>query len=193
MINLSSCLTWSQAHCISAEALLKQFLEWVDMSTALIPPDPLKYKLTKVLSAEQVDFFAELLLRLPPDFWLSILINELGYILDSMEIHPCSAAATIFAHLVPRVRATYRVIQRVNPTLYSPPVGLVFGPLTLADSPPPVTPPPVVITPTPPALSLEAAPASLISVALLSPPSPPPSPPPRQSQARWKSPSDTAP
>jgi len=94
---------------------------------------------------------------------------DLGHILDSIKTHACPAAATIFACLVPRVCATYWVLQCVNPTLYSPPAGRVFGPLTLADSPPPA-----IITPMPHALSLEATPAPLISVTLAISPSSPP-------------------
>jgi len=45
-------------------------------------------------------------------------------------------ACSIFSTLIPRVQSTFNVLRRINPTPFSTPPGVVFGPLTLADSPP---------------------------------------------------------
>jgi len=45
-ITLNSALTWSQEHHITAKALCKEFLDWVAILTALIPANPLPYKLS---------------------------------------------------------------------------------------------------------------------------------------------------
>ena len=42
----------------------------------------------------------------------------------------------IFASLIPQAHSTLQVLQRINPAPISTLSGLVFGPLTLADSPP---------------------------------------------------------
>ena len=96
---------------------------------------PINFLLTSPMTRR---IFSWILLHLPCARRLQLLLHYLmsfyhdipGYLVPDSQ-----AVTAIFTSLLPNVHSSTRVLQRINPTPSSPPPGLVFGPLTLADTP----------------------------------------------------------
>ena len=176
IITLKHSYLWPEALCILAEDLCNDFLVHTSTFSTQCPTTLPPYTLSVNAPDDIVDFFAELLMRLHPARQLALLQHYLlSFFADMPRLPPLefNTVSLIFWSLIPQVRSTLQVLRRINPAPPPIPSGQVFGPLTLADSPPST----ISVDVTPPLHPEAPCPEAPHPCLVASSPSPPPSNP----------------
>ena len=176
ILTLKHSYLWSEALRLLAEDLCEDFLVHTSAFSTQCPATFPPYTLSVDALDDIVDFFAELLMRLHPARRLALLQHYLlSFFADMPRLPPLEfrTVSTIFWSLILQVRSTLQVLRRINPAPLPIPSGQVFGPLTLADSPPSTLSINMMPPLHPEVPCLEAPPLCLAA----STPSPPPSQP----------------
>ena len=176
-ITLQHSLTWSEEARCFAEDLCDDFLAKVPLPTTPPHPPPPTYQLSVDVPDDEADFFAELLMCLPQIRRLQILFHYLWRFYNDLPGYPVSDRAVvtaIYTSLIPHIYNTSRVLQCTNPAPLLSPVGPTFGPLTLANTPPPALPTSKPDTPLPalapaPPITKPATPSALAADTPLAP------------------------
>ena len=175
---LETSFNGSEEARIFAQYLCEDFLDAVPLHTTSPFPSSTLYQLSVDVPDEEADHFAELLLGIPHPRRLQLLFHYLWRFHSDLPSFPVSdrdVIATIFNTIVPQIQDAAAALQYINPSPPSAPVSPVFGPLTLADTPPPALPtskldvplpapapaPPITKPATPSALAADTPPAPL--------------------------------
>ena len=139
LLTLKHSYLWSEALRLLAEDLCNNFLIHTSAFSTQCPATFPPYTLSVDTPDDIADFFAELLMRLHPARQLALLQHYLlSFFADMPRLPPLEfrTVSSIFWSLIPQVRSTLQVLRRINPTPLPILSGQIFGPLTLADSPP---------------------------------------------------------
>ena len=139
ILTLKHSYLWSEALRLLAEDLCEDFLAYTSTFSTQCPVTFPPYTLSVDTLDDEVDFFAELLMCLHLARRLALLqYYLLSFFADMPRLPPLKfcTVSSIFWSLILQVCSTLQVLQRINPAPLPIPSGQVFGPLTLADSPP---------------------------------------------------------
>jgi len=140
LIALDSSLILLSEERLFTQYACEDFIEACSLpATPSLSPSP-PYKFSEDVSADNASWFADALLGLPPIRCIQLLLHSLLHSHAAIPItlvQESQMITFILTVLLQRIHIFTLVLQRTNPPLlFSLPTGTVFGPLTLADSPP---------------------------------------------------------